>query len=102
MWMIAACEGVGMGHNLDLFDMFRWLLAVVCTVYAVVVTARSLVGWWEYFRSTRETAILGRYTLVLLLRVRLRRFAGELVQIAGLTVVLILLLYAHRGGNVAQ
>ena len=97
--MIAAGEDVGMGPDLDLFETFRWLLAVVCTVYAVVVTARSLVGWWEYFRSSRETAILGRYTLVLLLRTRLRRFAGELVQIAVLTAFLVLLLYAHRGGS---
>lgn len=88
-----------MGHDLDLFETFRWLLAVVCTVYAVVVTVRSLLGWLEYFASTRETAILGRYTLVLLLRIRMRRFAGELLQIAGLTAFLVLLLYAHRGGS---
>jgi hypothetical protein len=36
---------------------------------------------------------------VLLLRTRLRRFAGELVQIAALTAFLVLLLYAHRGGS---
>jgi hypothetical protein len=100
--MIAADEGIDMWHDLDLFDIFRWLLAVVCSVYAVVVTVRSLLSWLEYFASSRETAILGRYTLALLLRLRMRRFAGELLQIAGLTVVLVLLLYAHRSGNITQ
>ncbi|HSW46375.1 MAG TPA: hypothetical protein VLM89_12475 [Phycisphaerae bacterium] len=87
--------------DLDFFETFRWLLAMVCTVYAAVVTWRSLVGWLAYFQSSRETAVLGRYTLVLLLRMRVRRFAGELLQIVVLTAILILLLYAHRGGSPA-
>ena len=91
-----------MGGDLDLFEMFRWLLAVVCSVYTVVVTWRSLAGWLDYFQTSRETAVLGRYTLVLLLRMRFRRFAGELVQIVALTVVLVLLLYAHRGWSFAK
>jgi len=86
-----------MSGGLDFFETFRWLLALVCTVYAVVVTWRSLVGWLVYFRGSRETAVLGRYTLVLLMRTRLRRFAGELTQILALTAMLIVLLYAHRG-----
>jgi hypothetical protein len=88
--------------DLDLFEMFRWLLAVVCTVYTAVVTWRSLIGWLGYFQSSRETAVLGRYTLVLLLRTRIRRFAWEPVQILGLTVILLLLLYAHRGWSLAN
>jgi len=83
--------------DLDLFEMYRWLLALVCTVYTVVVTVRSVVNWLAYFRESRRTAVLGRYTLVLLLRMRLRRFAGELLQIAALVVVLVVLIYAHRG-----
>jgi hypothetical protein len=81
--------------DFDLFVTFRWLLATVCSVYAAIVTWRSLVGWLTYFRSSRQTAVMGRYTLVLLLRLRLRRFAGELLQIAAWTALLILLLYAH-------
>jgi hypothetical protein len=83
--------------DLDLFQMYRWLLALVCTVYAAVVTVRSLGSWLAYFRESRQTAVLGRYTLVLLLRMRLRRFGGELIQIGLLLVVLIGLIYAHRG-----
>jgi hypothetical protein len=91
-----------MPRDFDLFELFRWLLAIVCTVYTVVVTWRSLLGWLAYFQSSRETAVLGRYTLVLLLRTRFRRFAWELVQIIGLTVALLLLLYAHRGWSPAN
>jgi len=83
--------------DLDLFETYRWLLAGVCTIYAVVVSWRSLVAWLVYFAESREAAVLGRYTFVLLLRMRFRRFAGELLQIGGLTVLLVLLLQAHRG-----
>ncbi|MBP7935719.1 MAG: hypothetical protein KA354_13815 [Phycisphaerae bacterium] len=81
----------------DLFVWFRWLLATVCTVYAVVVTGRSLWGWLAYFGSSRQTAILGRYTLVLLLRMRSARFAGELLQIAVLSAMLLALVCMHHG-----
>jgi hypothetical protein len=83
--------------DFDLFFWFRWLLATVCTVYAVVVTGRSLWGWLTYFGSSRQTAILGRYTLVLLLRMKSTRFAGELLQIAALSVILLALVYMHHG-----
>lgn len=80
----------------DLFETFRWLLAIVCSIYAAVCIWRSLIGWLTYFASSRQTAILGRYTLVLLLRVRARRFAAEVLQIVVLTVILLLLLSLHR------
>lgn len=83
--------------EMDLFMLYRWLLAIVCAVYATVVTWRSLASWLGYFRESRRTAVLGRYTLVLLLRTRWRRFVGELAQIVALLAVLVVLLFAHRG-----
>ncbi len=72
---------------LTLFELFRWFLAVVCTVYATVLTIQWLWGWLKYFGTSRQTAILGRYATLLLVRIRLRRFALELVQIVALTVL---------------
>ena len=82
--------------ELQIFATYRWLLAIICTIYTLIVTGQTLRSWLLYFASGRETKILGRYTLALLLRIRLRRFAWELAQIGGLTVVLILLVYAHK------
>jgi hypothetical protein len=80
----------------QIFATYRWLLAVICTIYTLIVTWQTLRSWLLYFASGRQSQILGRYTVALLLRVRLRRFAWELAQIGGLTAVLILLLYAHE------
>lgn len=82
--------------EVDLFYVFRWLLAVVGTVYTLVCTGQSLYRWLAYFSSSRQTAILGRYTLVLLLRTRGRRFAWELCRIGFLVAVFVSLIYIHR------
>ncbi len=82
--------------DLQIFATFRWLLAIVCTVYTVIVTAQTLRTWLTYFMSDRRSRILGHYTVALLLRVRLKQFAWELAQIGGLLTVLALLVYAHR------
>jgi hypothetical protein len=79
----------------QIFATFRWLLAIICTIYTLIVTGQTLRGWLLYFASGRENQILGRYTVALLLRVRLRRFAWELAQIGGLTAILTALVYAH-------
>jgi hypothetical protein len=80
----------------DLFETFRWGLAVVCTIYAAVVTWQSAVGWLEWFQSSPETARLGRYTAALLVRIRLRRFTWELLQIAALGAAFFYIVYLHR------
>jgi hypothetical protein len=83
--------------ELDLFVLYRWLLALICMVYAAVVMWRSLSHWVGYFQESRQSAVLGRYTIVLLLRTRWRRFVSELLQIAALLAALAVLLYAHYG-----
>ncbi len=71
----------------SLFELFRWQLALICTIYAAIVTWQWLWGWLNYFGTSRQTAMLGRYATLLLVRVRLRRFVLELVQIIALTVL---------------
>jgi hypothetical protein len=82
---------------MDLFDTYRWMLAVVCTIYASIVTWHSIWPWLTWFRTSRQTAVLGRYTMLLLLRLRIRRHAGELLQIGLLAGVFGWLLLLHKG-----
>jgi hypothetical protein len=81
----------------DLFETYRFLLATACTIYALIVTARSLWGWVEYLSSPdRMTSVMRRYAIASLLRIRLRRFTGEFLQIGFWLIVLAALLDLHR------
>lgn len=80
----------------DLFESWRLILGTVCTLYAVVVTVRSLWGWLVYFSGRDRTTILLRnYAIASLLRLRLSRFTGEFLQIGFWFIVLIVLLRFH-------
>lgn len=84
--------------DLDLFDTYRWLIAIVCSVYATIVTWQWLVSYLQWFQSSRELQRVGGYAAVLLLRIRLRRFALELLQIAGLTALFFYIVHLHHVG----
>jgi hypothetical protein len=77
----------------DLFQFYRWELAVVLTIYAGVITGQWLLGWLKWFGSSRQTAVLGRYASVLLLQIKIRRFAWELLQIVALLAAFGLVVY---------
>lgn len=81
----------------DLFEQWRLLLTIICSVYAVVVTGRSLWSWVAYLSGQdRKTSLMRSYVVVQLLRLRFRRFAGEFVQIGFWLTVLLLVLQGHR------
>lgn len=80
----------------DLFEMYRWLLVIVGTVYTLICMAQTLFRWLDYFSESRRKQVLGHYAVVLLLRIRLRQFAWDLCQIAALLAVLAMVIYAHR------
>lgn len=83
--------------HFDPFYLFRYLLCVTCGIYAAVRTAQSLWrlhGWlWADRRSAR---LIRNYLWVQLLRIRLRRFLPDLIQIALLLALLTQLIYWHR------
>ena len=85
-----------MGDDIDLFVLYRWLLATVCAVYTAVRTWQSLWRWLGYFGSSRHRAVMGHYAGVLLLRIRLRRLTWELCQIGVLLAALVYVIYLHR------
>ncbi len=84
----------------DLFHLFRWLLGIVVTVYATVITIQSLWEWWVWLTRPeagmeRPFSMLRRYVLVHGLRLRIIRFGGDLLVIVGLCVIFGLLMWAH-------
>ena len=80
----------------DLFELWRLVLGTACTIYALVVTIRSLWGWVLYFSGMdRSVSMARQYLIVQLLRLRVRRFAGELLQIAFWAAALIYVLRLH-------
>jgi hypothetical protein len=75
-------------RDFDLFDFWRYLLSVAVTIYVLIYTTRTLWGYLAWFNSSRRLKVMGRYAAVLLLRARVRQFAGELIQIGVLLAVL--------------
>jgi hypothetical protein len=83
--------------DLDLFALYRWLLAIVCTVYTFVRLGQTAQGWIEYLWSAHpRSGTLRRYALVQLLRIRVTRFTFDLLQIAVLLAAFGALLWLHR------
>ena len=81
----------------DLFYTWRYLLAVVCTIYAAVRLGQSLWRWQQYLWSgERSTTLMRHYLLVQFLRLKVHRFTLELFQIGVLLGLFVLISWAHR------
>ena len=82
--------------HLDAFDFFRWVLSIIATIYATVITLQSLYGWYTWLAgSDKYMTMLRRYLVVHGLRLRFKTFWGD-VLICGLLCVTFLILWrAH-------
>ena len=91
------CSDVGWPmRGSDLFDLYRQLLVIVVGTYTVVRTVNFVLRWQLATRSAgRAEAIARRYLALQLLRVRIRRFAPDLLEVGVLLVVLGYLLWLH-------
>jgi hypothetical protein len=86
-----------MDESFDLFAFYRWALAIVCSVYTVIRLGQTAQSWLAFlWEPTPYHRTLRHYATVQLLRVRVRRFATELLEIVALTLVLAGLLWLHR------
>lgn len=80
----------------DAFHFFRYLLAVFVTSYAVIAMGQFVRQWRrDTAAAAREEALLRTYLVVHLLRVRIRPFLRDLLEIAALLVVLLILIWRH-------
>jgi hypothetical protein len=81
--------------EVDIFVLYRWSLAVAATIYTLLWMFHTASRTRLYFRSSRRATVLGHYTLLLMLRVRLRRMMGDLIQIVILLAILAYVVYLH-------
>ena len=82
--------------HLDAFDFFRWVLSIIATIYATVVTLQSLWGWYVWLQgSDKYMTMLRRYVLVHGLRLRFKSFWGDVLICVLLCVAFLLLWRAH-------
>jgi hypothetical protein len=82
---------------MDLFGLYRRLLMIVCTVYAIVRLIQGILGWRRRLAGPQRHKRLARsYLATLAWSIHLRPFRWELAQIALLTALLIGAAYAHR------
>lgn len=82
--------------NVDLFHLFRWGVGWVATIYATVITVQSLYGWYLYLTAgDRYTTMMRRYILLQAVRLRFRRFGGDLLVCLLLCVAFVIIWRAH-------
>ena len=80
----------------DIFDLFRYLLAIFVATYLVLRAANFIMQIQSAAESAgRRGTLMARYMWVQLLRARLRRFSWDLAQIAALLALLVYLLILH-------
>jgi hypothetical protein len=76
----------------DLFQFFRFLLAVAVTVYFTIITAQSLWSWYVWLASSdKYMTLLRRYLLVQTLRLRFKAFWGDVLICLFLGIAFIML-----------
>ena len=81
----------------DLFEIWRWVLAIACAVYAVVITIRWLWSWIVYLgEPERERTMMRRYITLHLLRMRGGRFRAELFRIVAYSVAIFVVYWLHE------
>lgn len=82
--------------RIDFFIFFRYLLALIVTVYATIVTLQFLWGWYVWLAGRdRYVSLLRQYLIVHGLRLRFTSFWGDVLICILLCVVFILTWRLH-------
>jgi hypothetical protein len=83
--------------RIDLFNLFRYALGTIVTIYATVVTLQSLWGWYAWLAgSDKYISLVRRYVILHALRLRFRTFWGDVIICLLLCVAFVILWYAHH------
>ncbi|MCK4659859.1 MAG: hypothetical protein KAV82_10100 [Phycisphaerae bacterium] len=82
----------------DLFSVHRRALMIVVGTYSVIRLIQSIWRWRiGGLAAGRHETLLRRWVELSLLRVRIRRFVFDVLQIVLLAAILIYLLWLHVG-----
>jgi hypothetical protein len=83
--------------RVDFFNFFRYVLALIVTVYATVVTLQSLWGWYVWLAGQdKYIGVLRRYLIVHGLRLRFKTFWGDVLVCLLLCVAFLIMWHAHH------
>src|SRR3712207_3423071 len=83
--------------DVDFFNFWRYLIGWVATIYATVVTAQSLWGWYIWLSGGEKyISIVRQYVIVHGLRLRFKTFWGDVLICILLTVAFLILWHAHH------
>lgn len=82
--------------EVDVFHLFRGLLALVCVIYVLITTIRTLNRWFGPTDPGQHQRLrLKRYLITQLLRVKTHRFSFDLLQIGILLALFCYLITLH-------
>ena len=82
--------------DLDFFNFFRLWLGWIATIYATIITAQSLYGWYIWLAGQdKYIGMLRRYVIVQGLRLRVATFWGDVIVSVLLCVAFVLLWHAR-------
>jgi hypothetical protein len=82
--------------DVDFFNFWRWLLFIVGSVYATVITVQSLYGWYVWLAGgDKYISIVRQYMIVQGLRLRFKTFWGDVLICLLLCVAFLLIWRAH-------
>ncbi len=80
----------------NVFNFFRYTLALIATIYATIITLQSLWSWYVWLAgSDRYVSLLRRYLVVHGLRLRFTAFWGDVIVSILLCVVFLLTWRLH-------
>ena len=83
-------------RDIDLFNFFRWVLSIIATIYATVITLQSLWGWYIWFQGPDKFITLARrYVLLHGLRLRFKTFWGDVIICVLLCIAFLLMWRLH-------
>jgi hypothetical protein len=83
--------------DIDFFSFFRWVLSVVVSIYASIITLQSLYNWYIWLAgSDKYISLLRRYLLVHGLRLRVKSFWGDVIICALLAFAFLLIWRAQN------
>ena len=82
--------------DVDFFNFFRWTLGTVVTIYASIVTAQSMYGWYVWLAGAdKHISLLRRYLITHGLRLRFKTFWGDVLICLLLCVAFLMIGRAH-------